>query len=114
MSTNDPMTQERLNEIQGRVGMMNGNPPVDIWAELIGARKALAYHAAPQDLMDLLADNERLRALTTVDDAMVERAARAMMDASPDSAYITDDEHDWYVHDARAVLDAALGPREGS
>ena len=93
MSTNEPMTQEQLDAIQGRLDC--GTPTAE-------------------DVDDLLAEVERMRALTTVDDAMVERAARAIMEASPDSAGITEDEHDWYIRDARAALNAALGTGEGA
>lgn len=61
-----PMTQEQLDEIRGRVGLMNGNPPVDIWSELVGARKAPAYHAAPKDLMNLIHEVERLRRFESI------------------------------------------------
>ena len=67
---------------------------------------------APQDLTDLLAEVERLRALTTVDEDMVERAARSM------SAHW----HDWHTNEslgrqralAIAALEAALNPQEGT
>lgn len=90
MSTR-PMTQEELDAIHMRLGYDN---------------------STTDDVCTLLDEVERLRALTTVDDDMVQRAARAMMEASPDAAYLTDDEHDWYVRDARAALDAALGTGE--
>ncbi len=59
-------------------------------------------------------ENAELRKRLTVDEAMVERAAQAMVDASPDSAHITDDERDWYIRDARSALDAALNTTEKS
>lgn len=40
---------------------------------------------------------------------MVERGALAMMEISPDFAYITDGERDWYIREARVVLNAVLG-----
>lgn len=55
MSTNEPMTQEQLDAIRERLDC--GTPTTS-------------------DVDDLLAEVKRLRALTTVDDAMVERAAR--------------------------------------
>lgn len=57
MSTNDPMTQERLNAIQERVDC--GTPTTE-------------------DVSNLLAEVERPRAQLTVDDDMVERATHAI------------------------------------
>ena len=86
---------------------------------------ALAVNA-PQDLADLLAEVERLRARLTVDDDMVERAARAFyecptpgVDASlrPNWDRLTKaspDVADKYRDGMTAALDAALGTGEGS
>ena len=95
MSTNDPMTQERLAEIRERVEKRT--PGTWQWSdcdELIAQDgddfASVIYGSiswpedrdlianAPQDLADLLAEVKRLRALLTVDDAMVERAARVL------------------------------------
>ena len=76
---------------------------------------------ARTDIRALLADNERLRARLTVDDAMIERGARAFYEhqfgfrpnwdrltkASPDVA-------DKYRRHMTAALNAALNPGEGS
>lgn len=75
MSTNDPMTQERLDAIQERVDC--GTPTTD-------------------DVSTLLAEVERLRALTTVDKGMLARAQR---------------EYEW-SGSIRHVLEAALGTGE--
>lgn len=57
MSTNDPMTQEELDAIHARLGCDN---------------------STTDDVCTLLDEVERLRALPTVDDAMVERVAEAI------------------------------------
>lgn len=146
MNTNEPMPQEQLDAIQERVDAATPGPwavdsddPAYIiypekggWDGLVIAHVAeqdgalfpvehngsLIAHA-PQDLADLLAEVERLRALTTVDDDMVERAARAMCDieAQADQAMwdkLDEDERDVWRIDARAALDAALGTGEQS
>lgn len=104
MSTNDPMTQEQLDAIQERAGEVTTlrSASFNDWQEL-------ALHLS-ECVDDLLAEVERLRALTTVDEDMVERAARSM------SAHW----HDWHTNEAlgrqralaRAALDAALGTGE--
>ena len=80
--------QDGQPHMQGRlmVGVAAGViPDGDTWIEgpdvnnpvaetYIPEDRVLIAHA-PQDLTDLLAEVERLRALLTVDDAMVERAA---------------------------------------
>lgn len=96
MSTNEPMTDERLAE--ARVAL---DEDMSQWGGEYGA--------------DLLAEVERLRALTTVDDDMVKRAARAMCDieAQPDQVMwdkLDEDERDSWRIDARAALEAALNP----
>ena len=90
MSTR-PMTQEQLDAIQGRVDC--GTPTTE-------------------DVSNLLAEVERLRAQLTVDDDMVERATHA----------IAAHWHDMHTNEslgrqralAIAALDAALGTGEGS
>lgn len=105
MSTNEPMTQERLDAIQERVDAATRGPwavdsddPAYIiypekggWDGLVIAHVAeqdgalfpvehngaLIAHA-PQDLTDLLAEVKRLRARLTVDNDMVERVARVL------------------------------------
>ena len=98
MSTNDPMAQEQLDAIEVRLGC--GTPTTE-------------------DVSILLAEVERLRARLTVDEDMVERAARAMCDieAQADQAMwdkLDEDERDVWRIDARAALDAALGTGEES
>lgn len=107
MSTR-PMTQEELDTIQERVD--------DMWET--DANFVAAY--AREDVPALLAEVERLRARLTVDDAMVERAARAFYeDPTPgvDVSLCTDwdrlikaspDVADKYRAAVRAALDAAL------
>lgn len=147
MSTR-PMTQERLDAIRERVGGITDGP-WSYWsgrdyrencvksdsredaptvAEVIPeADDAVFIAHAPQDITDLLADNEqlradneRLRARLTVDDAMVERAARESYGPQRWDRILSE----WPIlapvklsaHRAmtRAVLNAALNPGEGS
>ena len=148
MSTR-PMTQERLDAIRERVDARTpgeweaSGREIDAlapsWGEVVstevncmnycyggtgrGVERAedadLIAHA-PQDLTDLLAEVERLRALTTVDDAMVERAARALYlresDWSSEAKWdrLPEVARESWRKTARAALDAALGTGEGS
>ena len=74
--------------------------------------------ARVEDLADLLAEVKRLRALTTVDDAMVERAARALYlresDWSSEAKWdrLPEFARESWRKTARAVLEAALGTGE--
>lgn len=102
MNTNDPMTQEQLDAIRERLEVRTSGPwraiicesadhpphgngviasgsswPV-VDDETMRAEDADLIAHAPQDLADLLAEVERLRALTTVDEAMVKRATHAI------------------------------------
>lgn len=139
MSTNEPMTQEQLDAIQERVDTATDAPWVEgercvftedyahaivsdslvevpgmsSYGEAVQNPADVALIAnAPQDLTDLLAEVERLRARLTVDDDMVERATHG----------ITAHWHDMHTNEslgrqrilARAALDAALGTGEGS
>ena len=143
MSTNEPMTQERLDAIRERVEVATDGPwAVDSddpsyiihserggWDGLVIAQVAdqdgalfpvehngaLIAHA-PQDLTDLLAEVKRLRALTTVDAAMVERAVEAhreTFNAWPVKRN-PEDAESRRVAAMRAALEAALNPGEGS
>ena len=92
MSTT-PMTQERLDAIRARLSDVGAiwkyapTPTGDGEVITVGQEGSIAWGIdidsaaliahAPEDLADLLAEVARLRALTTVDDAMVERAKRA-------------------------------------
>lgn len=147
------MTQERLDAIRERVEVATDGPwAVDSddpsyiiyserggWDGLVIAHVAeqdgalfpvehngaLIAHA-PQDLADLLAEVERLRALTTVDDDMVERAARAYFE-DPIPSVDASLRPKWdplvaaypgvadnYRRHMRAALDVALGTGEGA
>ena len=133
MTEQTPMTQEQLNAIQERVDAATRGPwahdfcgnvdQVETQAHATGTRIAdnltpgdadLIAHA-PQDLTDLLAEVKRLRALTTVDDAMVERAARALYlresDWSSEAKWdrLPEFARESWRKTARAALDAALG-----
>ena len=143
MSEHESMTPERLAEIRARVE--NRTPGTWQWGdhdELIAQDgddfASVIYGSipwpedrdlianAPQDLEDLLAEVECLRARLTVDDDMLERAARAfygcptpgiaehlrttwdrLATAAPEVA-------DNYRRHIRAALDAALGTEEDS
>jgi len=93
MSTR-PMTQEQLDAIQGRVDC--GTPTTE-------------------DVSNLLAEVERLRARLTVDDAMVKRGAFALARRRAEDPLARDRVvgHTLLV-DAKAVLNAALGTEEGA
>lgn len=95
---NTPMTQEQLDAIEVRLGC---DTPTT------------------EDVSILLAEVERLRALTTVDEDMVERGARAMQEEVVEPvAFSWDNESERtrriYRRRTRAALNAALGTGEGS
>ena len=114
MSTNNPMTQEQLAEIQARA---DSTTPLQLAVPGDTNRIAL-YHS--DDVDALLAEVERLRARLTVDEDMVERAARESYGPQMWDRLLSD----WHAtapvklaaHRAmtRAVLDATLNPGEGS
>ena len=136
MSTNEPMTQEQLDAIRERVGGITDGP-WSYWsgrdyrencvksdsredaptvAEVIPeADDAVFIANAPQDITDLLAEVERLRARLTVDDAMVKRGAFALARRRAEDPLARDRVvgHTLLV-DAKAVLNAALGTEEGA
>ena len=150
----EPMTQEQLDAIQGRVSnvefpdnehltVVHGKENLVSWVERsrldgsvvsdavvatvhAGPQSAELFAHAPQDLADLLAEVERLRALTTVDDDMVERAARAYFE-DPIPSVDASLRPKWdplvaaypgvadnYRRHMRAALDVALGTGEGA
>lgn len=137
-----PMTQERLDAIRERVDASTAGP-WQWWgeAELVSlsvpdstseddypritnedgqidsSDDADLIEHAPDDLADLLAEVERLRARLTVDDDMVERAARAsygpvawgrLLEAGDDPTSIAATQISVHRAMTRAVLDAAL------
>ena len=143
MSTNEPMTQERLDAIQGRLNGIEFHD-LEVWEESwpAGKREALIVNLgfaitdahpdsdnaifpvgvaqlfahAPQDLADLLAEVERLRARLTVDEDMVERGVRAhreTVNAWPVKRSLEDSDNRRAAA-MRAALDAALGTGEES
>lgn len=89
MSTNDPMTQGQLDAIRERLDC--GTPTT-------------------ADVSALLAEVERLRALTTVDDAMVERGKAAHHEAfnAWKAKRSLEDADNRKSAAMRAALDAAL------
>lgn len=75
------------------------------------ARRAVDYQL---DRALRASDSEELSsayaALAPLDrEDSVERITEAMIAASPDRDFITEDEREWYTRDARAALDALLG-----
>ena len=132
----EPMTQERLEAIRARLADVGAiwkyaaTPTGDGEVITVGQEGPIAWGIdidsaaliahAPQDLADLLAEVKRLRALTTVDDAMVERAARALYlresDWSSEAKWdrLPEFARESWRKTARAVLDAALGTGEGA
>lgn len=132
----EPMTQERLEAIRARLADVGAiwkyaaTPTGDGEVITVGQEGPIAWGIdidsaaliahAPQDFTDLLAEVERLRALTTVDDAMVERAARELYlresDWSSEAKWdrIPEFARESWRKTARAALDAALGTGEGA
>ena len=135
----EPMTQERLEAIRARLADVGAiwkyaaTPTGDGEVITVGQEGPIAWGIdidsaaliahAPQDLADLLAEVKRLRALTTVDDAMVERAKRAFGAATAQVSSIPlGMSEDMFIdsvglqhqHAIRAALDAALGTEEGA
>ena len=129
----EPMTQERLEAIRARLADVGAiwkyaaTPTGDGEVITVGQEGPIAWGIdidsaaliahAPQDLADLLAEVKRLRALTTVDDAMVERAARVsygpvawgrLLEAGDDPTSIAATQISVHRAMTRAVLDAAL------
>ena len=118
----EPMTQERLEAIRARLADVGAiwkyaaTPTGDGEVITVGQEGPIAWGIdidsaaliahAPQDLADLLAEVKRLRALTTVDDAMVERAARALADDA------NSDDWEGQKELAQTTLPAALGTQE--
>ena len=106
MNTNELMTREQLDAIKTRAGKAT-----TLQLAVPGDTNRIAlYHS--DDVDTLIAEVERLRALTTVDDAMVKRATHA----------IAAHWHDMHTNEslgrqqalAIAALDAALNPGEES
>lgn len=99
MSTTNPMTQEQLDAIEVRLGCDT---------------------STTEDVSILLAEVERLRALTTVDKAMVERTAKVLfLDRSRTNtedkwARFPEGVRDSWRMDVRAVLRAAFTPEKDS
>ena len=141
----EPMTQERLDAIQARVDGATGGPwgcygdgahevfdageysdgdRGEVVAAVIDKLSDAVFIAeAREDIPALLAEVERLRALITVDEAMVERAKRAFGAAAAQVSSIPlGMSEDMFIdsvglqhqHAIRAALDAALGTGEGA
>lgn len=125
MNTYEPMTQERIDAIKTRVGKAT-----TLQLALPGDTTRIALYYS-DDVEALIKEVERLRALTTVDDAMVERAAQALfkqdfLERNPwaDDARAqhsleqvrvsTPKAWGQHLQVVRAALDAALNPGEGS
>lgn len=122
MSTTNPMTRVQLDEIRERLsarGVKNGER--DMRAEQSFAREA------PQDITNLLAEVERLRARLTVDEDMVERVARELAYMEPDEEWPSnsdlgggpcgtrDDEYRAGMHEqAREIIAVVFNTQEGS
>lgn len=110
MSTDEPMSKERLDAIQERAGEVTTLRSADFndWQEL-------ALHLS-ECVDDLLAEVERLRALTTVTEDMVERGKAAHHEAfnAWKAKRSLEDADNRKSAAMRAALDAALGTGEGS
>lgn len=118
MNTNEAMTQEQLNAIQERVNVtrarVNAMTVNDSWWSYPWP------DPTDERIKELEKENAELRKRLTVDEAMVERAAKALFLSSSR----TNTESKWerfpeviresWRMDARDVLNAALNPGEGS
>lgn len=133
----EPMSQERLDAIRARLADVGAiwkyaaTPTGDGEVITVGQEGPIAWGIdidsaaliahAPQDLADLLAEVERLRALTTVDKEKVERVARILGDLELGADWPSnhglgggpcgtrDDEYREAMHEwAREVIDAAF------
>lgn len=98
----EPMTQERLDAIRELVESMWDMDP-----------HLLAAYAR-EHFSVMLAEVERLRALTTMDEVMVERVARMLNEEDETPGTLSwDNESEMnrrsYRRMARAALDAAIG-----
>ena len=138
MTEQTPMTQEQLNAIQARLDAATPGPwgcygdgahevfdageygdgdRGEVVAAVIDRLSDAVFIAhAREDIPGLLAEVERMRALTTVDDAMVERGVRAhreTFNAWPVKRNLEDADNR-RVAAMRAALDAALGTGEGA
>ena len=96
----EPMSQERLAEARAAL-----DEDMSQWGGEYG--------------LELIAEVERLRARLTVDEDMVERAARVLNEEGETPGTLSwDNESEMnrrsYRRMARAALDAALGTGEGS
>lgn len=141
MNTYEPMTEERLDAIQARVDGATGGPwgcygdgahevfdageysdgdRGEVVAAVIDKLSDAVFIAeAREDIPALLAEVERLRALTTVTEDMVERAALVLGNRRHRGIHrgwsgATSAARDGWRDEARAALDAALNPGEGS
>ena len=127
----EPMTQERLEAIRARLADVGAiwkyaaTPTGDGEVITVGQEGPIAWGIdidsaaliahAPQDLADLLAEVERLRALTTVDAAMVGRGALALAwKKALDPLFPHGIPGHVLLEDAKTVLDAALTIKEES
>lgn len=135
MSTETPMTQGRLDEIQARVDAVgpvlparHGTAPYEVYDSTehdSGKMGGYMTHGSPRevdaefithaytDVPALLAEVQRLRVLTTVTEDMVERAARAMSSiiscGSGPWESLSEVTRDIWLQTSRAALDAIHG-----
>ena len=117
MSTNDPMTQERLDAIRERVDAIQAR-----WDAMTLNDSWCSYpwpDPTSERIKELEKENAELRKRLTVDEDMVERAALAVYEEGEEpGARSWDNESEVirgaYRQLAIAVLDAALNPGEGS
>lgn len=105
----EPMSQEQLDAIRVRADSVTTLRRV-----MPGDWQRLAIHLS-EDTDTLIAEVERLRALTTVDKAMVERGAFALARRKAEDPLAGDRVSGrTLLLDTKAVLNAALNPGEGS
>lgn len=112
-----PSTDDYMSTVNDHDGDPVGYCPDCGVRSYYSAQAADLIAHAPQDLTDLLAEVDRLRALTTVDDAMVERGARVLGNRRHRGIHrgwdgATSAARDGWRDEARAALDAALGTGE--
>ena len=117
MSTDEPMPQERLDAIQARADIIRAR----VNAMTVNDSRCSYPWPDPTDerIKELEKENAELRKRLTVDEDMVERAARESwcLDMQGNHALwdkLPDERREPWRNAAYIALNAALNPKEGS